>query len=78
MNKPIGLNSNNLYEIRVLGSVDRAWLEGVGATDKRTETTGCDEFSPTVFKIVADQAGLVGLIRRMHGLGMVLLSIRLG
>jgi hypothetical protein len=75
--KSISLNSNNLYEIRVLGSIETAWLEGVGATDKRTEVNGCDESSPTVFKIVADQAGLVGLVRRMHGLGIVLLSIRL-
>jgi hypothetical protein len=30
----------------------------------------------TFSNVIMDQAGLVGLIRRLHGLGVVLLSVR--
>jgi hypothetical protein len=33
-------------------------------------------YQSTLFKIVTDQAGVVGLIRRLHGLGEVLVSVR--
>ena len=77
MKKLISLNSKNLYEIRVRGNIDASWLEGFGATGGQTDTTNCGKFSPTLFKIATDQAGLVGLVRRMHGLGILLLSIKL-
>lgn len=66
-----------MYEIKVKGDIGESWLKGFGALDVKSETmmTG-QEYQPLTFKIVTDQSGLVGLIRRMHGLGIVLLSIR--
>ena len=77
MEKRINLNSRNQYEIKVRGDIAESWLKGFGALDVKSETmmTG-QEYQPLTFKIVTDQSGLVGLIRRMHGLGIVLLSIR--
>ena len=63
------------YTIRIEGSIDDAlagWfgpmqLEPSDGTDGRQITTLSGE--------VADQAALVGLVRHLHGLGIVLLSI---
>ncbi len=74
MEKPINLNSKNLYEIAVSGSIDPSWLTGFGEVDVQPEGEGTGHHR-TLFKIVTDQTGLVGLIRRMHGLGIVLLSV---
>ncbi len=76
MEKPVNLNSQNVYEITVKGEVDVSWLIGFGEVDIQTEIITERGLQPTLFKVVTDQAGLVGLIRRMHGLGTVLLSIR--
>ncbi len=76
MDKPVNLNSENVYEITVKGDVDMSWLKDFAQVDVRTEIITGRGLQPTLFKVVADQAGLVGLVRRMHGLGIVLLSIR--
>ena len=63
------------YTIRIEGSIDDAlagWfgpiqLEQSNSADGRQITTLAGE--------VADQAALVGLVRHLHGLGIVLLSI---
>jgi hypothetical protein len=74
--KPINLNSKNVYEIVVRGEIDVTWLRGFGEVEVQTKIITGGEHQSTLSKIVTDQAVLVGLIRRMHGLGMVLLSIR--
>ncbi len=76
MEKPTGLNSENVYEIMVRGDIELSWLTGLAEVDVQTENITGSGHQPTPFRIVTDQAGLVGLIRRMHGLGIVLLSIR--
>ncbi len=76
MEKPVNLNSENVYEIMVGDDIDMSWLKDFAAADVRTEIIAERGPQPTLFKIVTYQAGLVGLIRRMHGLGIVLLSIR--
>lgn len=79
MEKPINLNSQNVYEIMVRGDIDMCWLKGFGEVQVQKEITSGtgNQLTPFKFQIITDQAGLVGLIRRMHGLGIVLLSIRL-
>jgi hypothetical protein len=74
--QPISLNSENVYEITVRGEIDVSWLTGFGEVDVQTEIIAGGEHQSKLFKIVMDQAGLVGLIRRLHGLGIVLLSVR--
>jgi hypothetical protein len=76
MRQPINLNSENAYEIRVRGEIDVSWLTDFGDVDVLTETIAGGEHQSTLSKIVTDQAGLVGLIRRLHGLGVVLVSVR--
>lgn len=76
MSRFISLTSQNRYEIRVYGQLDNAWLDWLGKVDTHTETLADDSQVTTFSNVVMDQASLVGLIRRLHGLGIVLLSIQ--
>jgi hypothetical protein len=71
----LNLDSQNVYEIAVRGEINGSWLAGFGARVTETELT-VGGHQATLLKIVTDQAGLVGLIRQLHRLGVVLLSIR--
>src|SRR3712207_8906471 len=55
------------------GEIKVSWLTGFGEVDVQTEHLAGGQ-PCTRSTIVTDQAGLVGLIRRLHGLGVVLVS----
>ena len=74
----ISLNSQNRYEITIHGQPDESWLGWFGEAKAHTEIQADGSEVTTFSDIIMDQAGLVGLIRRLHGLGIVLISIRLG
>ncbi|MBX7233316.1 MAG: hypothetical protein K1X65_02955 [Caldilineales bacterium] len=76
MPQSIGLNSQNRYEIKIYGQADDSWLGWFGQADVRAEMLADGAQVSMISNVVMDQAGLVGLIRRLHGLGIVLLSIR--
>lgn len=71
----ITLNSQNRYAIKVYGQPDDSWLSWFGAATAHTEILADKSQVTTFTNVVMDQAGLVGLIRRLHGRGIVLLSI---
>jgi len=76
MTQTVNLQSQNRYEIELLGQPDddwKGWFEGAKIT---TSSLADGSHVTRLSEIVMDQAGLVGLIRRLHGLGFVLLSIR--
>jgi len=59
------------YEIRVQGVLDgrwAAWFEGLQVTDDGSQTV--------IAGPVADQAALHGLLNKIGGLGLVLISVR--
>jgi hypothetical protein len=72
----MSLNSQNQYEIKIHGQLDDSWLGWFGGAKAYTETLVDDSQVTTFSDVLMDQAGLVGLIRRLHGLGIVLISIR--
>lgn len=72
----ISLNSQNKYEIKVYGRADNSWRGWFGEAQVRSETLADGVETTTFSDIVMDQAALVGLIRRLHGMGIVLISIR--
>ena len=76
MKQPINLHAAQVYEITVKGEIDESWLTGFGEGDVRTEQLAGGGQHVTRSRIVTDQAGLVGLIRRLHGLGVVFVSVR--
>jgi hypothetical protein len=72
----ISLNSQNRYEIQVYGQVDDSWLDLFGTAEVHSEILTDNRQVTTLSDLIMDQSGLVGLIRRLHGLGIVLISIR--
>jgi hypothetical protein len=76
MAQAISLNSQNRYEIKIYGQLDDSWLGWFGAVQAEVETLDDHTQVTTFSNVITDQAGLVGLIRWLHGLGVVLLSIR--
>jgi hypothetical protein len=77
MLQSISLNSQNKYEIKIYGPPDDSWLDWFGGAKAQVEILADDNEVTTLSDVVMDQAGLVGLIRRLHGHGIVLISIRL-
>ena len=76
MSQAISLNSQNKYEIKIYGQPDDSWLDWFGQAEAHAEILE-EAFQVTTFSnIVMDQAGLIGLIRRLHGHGIVLISIQ--
>jgi len=76
MPQSISLNSQNRYEIKIFGQPDDGWLDWFGEAEAHVEMLADNSQVTTFSNVIMDQAGLVGLIRRLHGLGIVLLSIR--
>lgn len=76
MSQSMSLNSINKYELKMSGLPDDSWLAWFGEAKVHAETLDDDIQITTFSNVVMDQAGLVGLIRRLHGLGIVLISIR--
>ena len=76
MSQSISLNSQNRYEIKVFGQLDDSWLGLFGEAESHTVIMDENIQVTTISNVVMDQAGLVGLIRRLHGLGIVLISIQ--
>ena len=60
------------YQIEVQGQVDE---NDLNAMSPLTMTVVRMDAAATLFTTLADQSGLVGLIRHLHGRGFVLLSI---
>jgi hypothetical protein len=76
MKQSFSLNSQNRYKIKVYGQLDESWLDRFGETQAHVEISPDNSLVTTISNVIMDQAGLVGLIRRLHGHGIVLISIR--
>jgi hypothetical protein len=67
------------YVIRTAGclgtNVGQDIIDWFGTVKIEHHTQGPSRTLTTLSAVVTDQAGLVGLIRHLHGLGIVLLSI---
>ena len=74
--QPSSLHAEHAYEITVKGEINGSWLTGFGEGAAQTEHLADGGEPCTRSTIVMDQAGLVGLIRRLHGLGVVVVSVR--
>jgi hypothetical protein len=63
------------YQIKVPGHLDERWSEWAGGM---TITVGSGDDNPpitTLTGVVADQAALQGLLRRLYSLGLPLISV---
>ncbi len=65
------------YRITVRGRVDVEWLQSFdGSAEIIVDESGQME-NITVLKMHTDQSGIVGLVRRLHGLGITILQLQI-
>lgn len=69
------LDENAMYTIKLKGRIEENLADWIGPIHVVTNTTEGGSAITTLSGIVTDQAGLVGLTRRLHWLGIVLLSV---
>jgi len=62
-----------VYQIRIYEQMGAAEIERFAPPDLQLEPAGNNT---TLLSVRSDQAGLIGLIRQLHGLGFTLLSIQ--
>jgi hypothetical protein len=65
------------YRIEVQGRVDVDWLQSFDGSAEiiADETRQMEDI--TVLNVHTDQSGIVGLVRRLHGLGMTILQLQI-
>jgi hypothetical protein len=65
------------YEIKVPGELDESWSDWAGGMTITVESEGVGPPVTTLTGVVADQAALQGLLRRLYSLGLPLISVNL-
>ncbi len=65
------------YRIEVRGRVDVEWLKNFDSSAEITVDESRDREDITVLNLHTDQSGMVGLVRRLHGLGMTILQFQI-
>lgn len=64
------------YRIEVQGRVDPAWLQSIDVLVEVAADEAAHQEPVTVLEVRADQAGIMGLVRRLHGLGVVIRQLQ--
>jgi len=70
-------DSATYYHIEVRGRVDVDWLQSFDSSAEISvdETRQMEDI--TVLTMHTDQSGMVGLVRRLHGLGMTIMQLQI-
>jgi hypothetical protein len=73
--RKLALDQPATYEIKVPGELDPGWSDWAGGMTIRVESEGDGPPVTTLSGTVADQAALLGLLRRLYSVGLPLLSV---
>jgi hypothetical protein len=65
------------YRIEVQGQIDVDWLVSFGSLAEMRMEESRQRDAVTVLSVHTDQAGIMGLLRRLHGLGMTILQLQI-
>ena len=65
------------YRIEVQGRVDVEWLQSFDSSAEIIVDEAGQMEDLTVLDVHTDQAGIVGLLRSLHGLGMTILKFQI-
>jgi hypothetical protein len=68
----LGSGGGSAYLIEVMGILHEADINPASPYDLKRTGVGA---TATTFSVVSDQAGLIGLLRFLHGRGLVLQSV---
>lgn len=60
------------YQIEVQGRMDAAWLQSFDISVEIIVDQASHMDDVSVLNVYTDQAGIVGLLRRLHGLGVTI------
>ena len=63
------------YRIAVQGRVDAEWLQSFDSSTEISVEEAEQMDDITVLNVHTDQSGIVGLLRRLHGLGISILKL---
>ena len=66
----------SLYKIQFQGRISQRMADWLGDMTITDEVSGVHEFVSTVTVDVADQGAMLGLLQKMHNLGISLLQIK--
>ena len=72
--QPIFDSATN-YPIELQGAVDVDWLQSFDSSAEISVDEAKQTEDITVLKVHTDQAGMVRLVRRLHGLEMTILQL---
>jgi hypothetical protein len=64
------------YRIEVRGRVDVEWLQSFDISVEIIAAEPIQMEDITVLDVLTDQSGIVGLVRKLHGLGMTILQVQ--
>jgi hypothetical protein len=71
----LALDQPATYEIQVPGVLDPSWSDWIGGMTVSVASEGDGPPVTALTGIVADQAALQGLLRRLYSVGLPLLSV---
>lgn len=70
-------DSTTHYRIEVRGLVDVEWLQSFDSSVEILLDEAREMEETTVLSVHTDQSGIVGLVRRLHGLGMTIQQLEI-
>jgi hypothetical protein len=65
------------YQIQIRGRVDAEWLQRFDISAEIIADGIMQMEDITVLDMHTDQSGIVGLVRKLHGLGMTILQLQI-
>ncbi len=71
----LSLDQAATYQIKVPGCLDESWSEWAGGMTIAVDSRGASPPTTTLTGVVADQAALQSLLRRLYSLGLPLISV---
>jgi len=75
INRKLMLDQPATYQIKVPGQLDASWSDWAGGMTITVENEDDGLLVTTMTGVVADQAALQGLLRRLYSLGLPLISV---
>jgi hypothetical protein len=73
--KPAGSNEDDLYRIRIHGILNEGWVHALQVVVVTTQRHYEGAATTTLFIRVRDQAELMGVLARLHGMNFALLAV---
>jgi hypothetical protein len=74
--KPL-FDPETYYQIEVRGRVNVNWIQSFDCSAETIVDEARQMENITVLNVTTDQSGIVGLVRRLHGLGITILQFRI-